>query len=218
VSTRTAFTQSLGSDKRTVEVGPDRVHFTSEADRFLVRDGLDVMKFSVRFEELLDEPIEFPLSSELSPVPMYILGGLGGLCAFAVADSIAANQDWAPLAILCSMFVAAAALYGFFLRVPRCTMYQLSVSDPPLLLAKQFPSEDEVATFLGVLMAARNEYLRMTYATDMLQIDKISRLERLAALLEAGALSQSEFAKLKEEVLTSDPSRSAGLERAGNYL
>lgn len=218
MSDETVFSQKLGAETRTFVIERDGVRFTSDGDRLGVPDGLDSTRFSVRFEQFLDEPVEFPIPSALPPTPMYVMGGLAGFSCFALAGSFEQGSAFMPFAVIAGLFMLATAIYWHFWRLPRCTVYQLSATDPALLVVKQQPSLEAVQAFIEQVMAARHDYLRSTYATDIHAADKITQLERLAALLESKAITRAEFDQLKKDVLAQGAGPTVAAEPSGNYL
>lgn len=71
-----------------------------------------------------------------------------------------------------------------------------------LLLLARTPSEDVVRQFLQRIRTRKAEYLKKNYAYVQPQHRPVDELHRLTLLLQQGAISASEFALLKGEIMT----------------
>jgi hypothetical protein len=100
-------------------------------------------------------------------------------------------------------------------KLPKTQLFQVSDSQPALVVNADAPNRNEVVQFMQELKGQSDKYLVETYGTAANRDSKVGQIERLAQLQEQGAISEDEYANLKAELVCATPVDDTG---HGQYL
>ena len=183
-------------------------HRTVRREVVLVEDGIKVLvralgektEFTVPYETVLRDPIEFTEDRTRTPIFAGIAFALG-----LVALSLMVG------AILLTLAGADRLLQ----KIPKTQLFQVSDSQPALVVNADAPNRKEVVRFMEELKGQSDKYLVETYGTAANRDSKVGQIERLAQLQEQGAISEDEYENLKAELVCATPVDDTG---HGQYL
>lgn len=200
------FRQKRWFQRRVVELDADGIRVT-------IRSLGERAAFSVVYESVLREPIEFSDLRQRTPVFAGIAFAVGLLSFITALRTPDEGAAWVGT-IVGAALVIGAVVDRLLQRFPRVQMLQLSEGNPALIVWLERPSRGEVDSFVAELSERTADYLRRTYGTAAPHDSKVGQLERLAKLREDGAISDEEFESLKLEIV----GVTAPAGNHGNYL
>jgi hypothetical protein len=181
-------------------------HRTVRREVVLVEDGIKVMvralgektKFTVPYETVLRDPVEFTGDRTRTPIFAGIAFALGLVALSLMVGAI--------------LLTLADRLLQ---KLPKTQLFQVSDSQPALVVNADAPNRIEVVQFMQELKGQSDKYLVETYGTAANRDSKVGQIERLAQLQEQGAISEDEYANLKAELVCATPVDDTG---HGQYL
>jgi hypothetical protein len=181
-------------------------HRTVRREVVLVEDGIKVMvralgektKFTVPYETVLRDPVEFTGDRTRTPIFAGIAFALGLVALSLMVGAI--------------LLTLADRLLQ---KLPKTQLFQVSDSQPALVVNADAPNRNEVVQFMQELKGQSDKYLVETYGTAANRDSKVGQIERLAQLQEQGAISEDEYANLKAELVCATPVDDTG---HGQYL
>jgi hypothetical protein len=181
-------------------------HRTVRREVVLVEDGIKVMvralgektKFTVPYETVLRDPVEFTGDRTRTPIFAGIAFALGLVALSLMVGAI--------------LLTLADRLLQ---KLPKTQLFQVSDSQPALVVNADAPNRKEVVQFMEELKGPSDKYLVETYGTAANRDSKVGQIERLAQLQEQGAISEDEYANLKAELVCATPVDDTG---HGQYL
>ena len=198
--------QRRGLETRTVQVDESVMSVT-------VSSPVAKQRYRVRFEDVLEEPIEFTEQRTTPPIIEGVCLGLG--LVFIYIGVIKIESDIRSGSIVYgAACIAWAALMRLYKSYPPRQLLQLSGADPVLVLYYGSRHRGAVDEFVSLLREHTRKYLEQTYGSGAPFESKVNQIERLSALKDSGAISESEYDSLKAEVVGPRPAS----DRHGNYI
>ena len=197
-------------------------HRTVRREVVLVEDGIKVLvrtlgektKFTVPYETVLRDPVEFTGDRTRTPIFAGIAFALG-LVAIVSGTSAAEPADVALSLMVGAILLTLAGADRLLQKIPKTQLFQVSDSQPALVVNADAPNRKEVVQFMEELKGQSDKYLVETYGTAANRDSKVGQIERLAQLKEQGAIFEDEYENLKAELVCATPVDDTGY---GQYL
>jgi hypothetical protein len=158
---------------------------------------LHTVNSKVPFEAIANEPKETMISSKLffwAMIFFWVLTIIVIIVGISGGDVEGdASFIWGGLGVLFTIL--------FFTSREKFLVFKAAPDVLPLVVYKDKPDKDVLASFIENVQSKKREFLRNTYLPGIMEIMASSAIPKLTRLKEMGAITQDEFEKLKTEVV-----------------
>ena len=197
-------------------------HRTVRREGVLLADGItglvrapgETTEFTVPHPTVRRDPIEFTEDRTRTPIFAGIAFALG-LVAIVSGTSGREPADVGLSLMVGAILLTLAGADRLLQKIPKTQLFQVSDSQPALVVNADAPNRKEVVRFMEELKGQSDKYLVETYGTAANRDSKVGQIERLAQLQEQGAISEDEYENLKAELVCATPVDDTG---HGQYL